>query len=219
MYSVTKRHVSAVKVAAITTGLLAWCLPIAHAQTSTGQAGTTCNQSGLEMTCTTVVKYTLPSGVALQAGNVGAGNFALTATSGGPGCGALAALPTTVTSGVATPIALTLNGCVANTTFTWQTPAVQGQQSNTAAHSSLTLSGSATQTYSVEACAPTGVNPCQTYQTTVSVTQATPTLSNCTITPSSPNIDTAGSTTLSVSCAAGAVQKRDALHGGVFALS
>lgn len=205
MYSTQSRDKTTAKLAVIAFGLLAWLPPSSHAQTSTGQTGTTCSQSGLEMTCTTVVKYTMPSGVALQSGAVGAGNFVLNATTGGPGCGPITASPTTVTSGVATAIALTITGCVSGTTYAWQSPAVQGQPANTASHTSLTLTGnSATQTYSVEACAPSGVNPCQTYTTTVGVTQAIPALSSCAVTPSAPTIDTSGSTTLSVSCATGA---------------
>lgn len=207
MYSIRTRDKAIVKLAAAVMGLLAWLPTVVQAQTSTGQTGTTCTQSGLELTCTTVAKYTLPSGVVLQTGGVGAGNFVLNATSGGPACGALAASPTTVTSGLSTSITLTLNGCVANTLYTWQTPAVQSPNSQTphiATHDTLTLTGAnATQTYSVQACAPSGVNPCATYTVTVSVTQATQALTGCKVNPATATITTASSQVLAVSCDTG----------------
>jgi len=170
-------------------------------QTSTGATTTTCEKTGPQMVCTTVVKYTLPPGVALQTGSVGAGNFVLNATSGGPTCNSLTAVPSTVASGVPTPITLTFNGCGANTTYNWPQNYVVQAQPNSAVTPALTLIGTATQTYSVEACAPA----CQPYTVTVGVTQATPPLSDCKIiTPPPVSINTAQQTTLTASCSQGA---------------
>jgi hypothetical protein len=170
----------------------------ASAQTSTGQTATSCSQSGSEVTCTTVTKFTIPSGVNLQAGNVATGNFVLTGTTaGGPNCSSVSASPATVSANVATSISLQANGCAAGTTFTWQSPASGGANPTS---TTLTLA-SGSQTYSVSACLS---GNCQTY-TSNAVTVSTPVTapSGCSMNAAITTGTAPGVISLSASCTSG----------------
>jgi hypothetical protein len=171
------------------------------AQSSNGSTATTCTQSGTELTCTTVTKITLPSGASLQSGSVGTGNFQIVGA-GSPGCSGLVANPATVAANTATSIALSIAGCAANSTFSWQAPAANTGTSTSS--NNLTLSGAnAAQQYSVTVCVPgaTAAPGCQTYSTSVTLPL---TLQGCTIAPAQASIQTNGSVNLSVSCTQGA---------------
>jgi hypothetical protein len=179
------------------------CIGVSAAQSSTGSSGTTCTQSGTEVTCTTVTKYTLPSGVSLQSGAVGAGNFQLVGA-GTPGCSGLGATPQTVVENQATNVSLSIAGCAANSIFTWQAPAAASSTASSSHQLTLTATNTS-QSYAVQVCLPGATTSpgCQTYGATVGLTGATPPLQGCTVSPSSTSISTTGSTNLSVSCAQG----------------
>jgi hypothetical protein len=125
--------------------------------------------------------------------------------SGSPGCSGLVANPASATENVATPIALSIAGCAANSSYTWQAPATATGTSSSSHNLTLT-SANNPQTYSVTVCIPgASTSPgCQTYSATVSLPVPTPPLQGCVITPSSSSIQTNGSVNLNVSCTQGA---------------
>lgn len=173
------------------------------AQTATGTSTTSCTQSGSVMTCTTSTSVALPSGVNLTSGS-GLTQFGLSGGPVGPACSPLTANPTTVPSGGATSVALTVTCPVGTTyTYTWASPVVPAVGTNTATHFPNLSVGVPSQVYGVTVCLASNASACSTYTTTVTLTGGTPALSGCSVSPSSTSVVQGGTTTLNASCQQG----------------
>lgn len=170
-------------------------------QTSTsGKSDTTCTQSDpLTLTCTTVTKLTLPSGVNLANMSLPVG------TAAGPACTGLTATPSSqIPANTPTTISLSVTGCPTSSAYiySWGAP-VSAATGPTTSHS-LTLSASApSQAYSLSICFASNPGACSTYSATVFVAAPVPALAGCTASAASPSITQGGTNTLTASCSSG----------------
>jgi hypothetical protein len=175
----------------------------AHAQAS-GNSGTTCTQSGQQVTCTTTTVFNMPSGVNLQSGS-GLNQITFTGTAiVGPACTGLSAAPNVVTANQQTTVILSVSGCPNGVNYAWASPVAQ--VNNPVTSHALTLA-SGSQLYSVVVCFDANASACSTYQTTVSVqSQSTPNLSGCLVTPSASSLVQGTTGTVTASCTQGTGQ-------------
>jgi hypothetical protein len=172
----------------------------AHAQTAsaTGNSGTTCSQNGTTLTCTTTTTLTLPSGTNLN------GMSLPQSIANGPVCTGLAANPSVLQSGVATLIALQVNGCPTSSTYiySWGAPVAAVNASSTTYTATLTAN-TPTQNFSVQVCFANNPSACSTYTASIGVQAAVPSLSGCSINPATNSVVTGSTPVLTASCSTG----------------
>jgi hypothetical protein len=170
----------------------------ASAQTAAGNSGTTCNQSGVTLTCVTTTTITLPAGTNLT-------GMTLPQTSAaGPACTSLSATPALLDSGVSTSVSLSVVGCPTSGSYkyVWGAPVV-GTNAPTASYTALLNPSNTTANLSVEVCFANNPTACNTYSATIAVKAPVPTLAGCQVTPATTTIEQGTTASLSVNCAAG----------------
>ncbi len=168
--------------------------------TTSGTSATTCTQSGSTLVCSSTTTVTLPNGTNLTGMSL---NGTAPTT---PACTSLTANPSVIPAGVTSSILLSVNGCPANSTYTYAWAAPVAYATGATTSDALLLSAnSSPQTYSVSVCFVANPNQCSTYVTNVSVQQAVtiPSLSGCFVSPSNSSINVGGSATLTANCASG----------------
>lgn len=175
--------------------------PLSLAQSANGISNTSCSQASSTLVCTTTTTVNLPSGT-----NLTGMTLPQSAGVSGPGCTGLSASPSTVSSGVATAVLLSVNGCPTTNsyTYTWAAPVASATGSSTT-HAVTLSTNNPSQNYSVTVCLASNANACATYSATVNVqsTVVIPSLSGCAINPPSASVAVGGTTSLSATCFAG----------------
>lgn len=170
----------------------------AQSASASGNSGTTCTQTGATLVCTTTTTLSLPSGANLN------GMSLPQSISAGPACTSLSATPSLLDPGVATQVALVVNGCPTSSVYdyTWGTP-VAAINAPTTSYLATLNAATPSQTFSVQVCFRTNPSACNTYTQTVNVRAPIPALTSCAVTPSTPSVTVGSTPSLSASCATG----------------
>lgn len=179
---------------------LALTLTQAHAQavSASGNSGTTCTQSGTTLVCTTTTTLSLPSGTNLS------GMSLPQSIATGPACTSLSVSPAVLSSGVATPVALTVTGCPTSSayTYSWGSPVTQVNAASTS-YTAVLSASTPSLSFSVQVCFQANPSACSTYTASVIVSAPIPALSGCFVSASATSVTVGASPVLSASCSSG----------------